>query len=484
MYTSLMLSPNFEAQLEQATISLNRWAYAESIGLPVDEKGYAAPAEALARLYAELLEQGGDEGARYFALENWAEARLAALDQQVSAARDQHLSIPSFTSSEGPLTWRNWKAFEREAQSAEQLAEGFERMVEASAQVRPALEARLAHLRADYAQHGITPIHTYCWREGITPEFLRAFLRQIGQACRAPFQEALNVLSGQVFGRPAGPAELRALYLNRMYEPNAHWFSAKTGIEWVQDTQAAFARFNFDLSHIPVDVENRPRKYPGAFCFPIATPADVRVSVRIASAHHLVDMLYHEFGHAVHFSGIRADLPLVDRYWIHSGAHETFSTLFEHLLGEPALLREQFNVGDDALAALLNFHHFKNLLVGTWLGASALTTLEGWLDNLTWLEIEDRYAANLLAFTGVPMPPGFARLEPFTAQQSVYPAGYVLAAIRVTHWLNHLRALSDNHWWHSPAAHADIREKVRAGGQVRFSDEWLEPEPFLRRHCV
>jgi hypothetical protein len=493
-----------EPRLEAETIELNCWLYDESVGLPVDGQGYAAPSAALARLYAQLLEQAAAPLHR-FALENWAEARLVPFDQRLSEARDAVLTLPDFHSSGGLLTWRNWKAFERETDHADRLAEAFERMVELSEATVPTLEARLAQARADYAAHGLTPVHTFAWREGTTPEALRALLVRVGQACREPFRAALNTLSHSVFGREAGPQELRALYLNRMYEPTTALFvagraeSAETkrrGVQspgpqaqaakrapaenLIQETQSAFREIGFDLSGIPVDVENRPRKYPGAFCFPVAIPRDVRVSVRIASPHHLVDMLYHEFGHAAHFSGIRADLPFVDRYWIHSGTHETFSTLFESLLHEPAFLRAWFPFDDQAAQRLAAFGRFKALLTGTWLGASALTVLDGWLENLSWPEIEARYAEHVSAFTGVPMPPGFARLEPFTAAQSVYPAGYVLAAVRVAHWLEQLRRLGGEAWWRSPAAQADIREKIGAGGRVQFPEGWGDPLEFLR----
>jgi hypothetical protein len=503
-----MLNPSLERELETHTVALNRWLYAESVGLGVDEAGYAAPAGALARLNAQLLDHP-DTASRYFAVESWAEARRQALDARVTAAMDEHLRVPALICSEGPLTWRNWKAFEREAPHAAQLAEGFERLVEQSAAIVPALEGRLAQVRADFEQHGLTPIYTYCWREGLTPEQLRSFLWRTAEASAGAFRTALGGLSQAVFGRAPGPAELRALYLNRMYEPLTKLFttesaektedSALSALSVVQTAfrnnrlyskqafkmhkmleNKAISHFDllfwvesngFDLSHIPVDVENRPRKYPGAFCFPIATPQDVRVSVRIASPHHLVDMLYHEFGHAVHFSGIRADLPFIDRYWIHSGAHETFSTLFESWLGEREFLARHFGFDGNAVERLVAFHHFKTLLTNTWHCASALTALDGWLENLSWAEVETRYADYLRAFTGVPMPPGWARLSPFVAALSIYPAGYVLAEARVRAWAAQLRAIGGAEWWRSPAARMNILEKAREGGRATFKDD-------------
>jgi hypothetical protein len=283
-------------------------------------------------------------------------------------------------------------------------------------------------------------------------------------------------MSQAVFGRAAGPAELRALYLNRMYEPNVDSFEAEGAVE---ATLRQFAALGFDLSHISVDLEERPKKYPGAFCLPVRVPDDVRVSVRMASAHHLVDMLYHELGHAAHFSGIRANLPFVDRYWIHAGTHETFSTLFERLLDQPLFLSERLGFGADAVARLVAFGRFKLLLTFAWLGAAGVTALDAWLENLPWREVELRYAEHMQAFTGVAMPPEFARLEPFTAALAVYPAGYVIANLRVWHWLRELDGLGGPGWWESAVARANIVGRIEAGGLVRFPEGWWEAEGLV-----
>ncbi len=497
--------------LEATTIALNQLLYAQSVGLSIDEAALTAHSATLAEQHAHNL-ASPDLATRYFALESWSEARRLAHDQHLADLRDQHLTVPHLTCSEGLLTWRNWKAYEREHGEAGPLQVAFDELLNRSQALVPALTARLNFTRQDFATQALTPAHTFAFRENVTLESLRAFLLRVGHATRELFQESVNALSQQVFQRPAGPAELRALYLNRMYEPLADLFTreaffslsfrAKRGIPTssvetprsarsdnlqnpfanvagnaahiITSTQATFQRLGFDLRHLPVDAENRPNKYPGAFCYPIATPGDVRVSVRIASPHHLIDMLYHEFGHALHFSGIRPDLPFIDRYWIHSGVHETFSTLFETLLHDPLFLREQFDFDEATIAKLVDFGRFKFLLIGAWLNTSALTALDAWLEGLTWPQIETRYAEHFLAFSGIPMPGAFARLEPFIAAANIYPAGYVMAMVRVTHWLKRLRALGGEAWWQSPLARADVWERIHAGGAVQFPVEWLE----------
>lgn len=461
--------------IEEATVALNEWLYAEEAGLEAPAEAGAALAAQLATLYGTALEAKESTG-RSFLVDSWVEARRVPRDSALTEAMDAVLAAPDLVSSEGPLTWRTWKAYEREAADATALQAGFDALLKRSARLKATLAAGLDQQRADYSKFGLTPVHTFAEREGLTVEALRALLGQVGRGARDLFQTSLGQMSQHVFGRAAGPAEVRALYLNRMYEPNAARFAVEPA---VPQTLAAFRSLGFDLDRVPVDVESRPRKYPGAFCFPVRTPSDVRVSVRLASAHHLVDMLYHELGHAVHFAGIDPSGSFLDRYWLTSGIHETFSTLFESLLSEPLFLEEQFDFDPEAIEALVAFGRFKDALTATWLGAAGLTVLDTWLDVLPWPEVERRFGENMQAFTGVPIPPGFARLESFTANASIYPAGYVLAWARVANWRLHLRALGGEAWWRSPAALADIRRRVAMGGARMFPEEWRRPEAFL-----
>jgi hypothetical protein len=470
-------------ELEEATVALFDWQYREGVGLPADAAEGVSLAARLGEQYERVLAETHDEAWHAYALEGWAESRQVPLDTELDNTRDRLLVAPDYGSEAGPLTWRNWRAFERATDEAAPLADAFQDMVARSEALAPLLERKLNALRGAYNRFGDgqTPVHLFARREGLTPEALRAFLWQVGRACRPGFERALDRLGQTVFGRPAGPAELRALYLNRMYEPGAPLFQIAGA---VPSTVAAFKRIGFDLDGVPVDIEDRPRKYPGAFCFPVRCPGDVRVSVKVATPHHLVDMLYHELGHAAHFAGIRPELPFLDRYWITSGVHETFSTLFECLLDEPLFLRAQFGFDDATIAGLTNFQTFKGLLTGAWLNAAAITVMDAWLERLAWPRIEERFAEHVLAFTGVDMPAGYARLEPFTSADAIYPAGYVLAAARVEHWRAGLRRLGGPAWWESPAAQADIRARIEAGAGVRFPAGWTNPDAFLRRYAA
>jgi hypothetical protein len=468
-----------ETRLEELTVGLNRELYAEEAGLPVDQAARQAHAAALAAEYRQALaapETLGD--LKGMALDGLAEAEGAAWDTQFTQAMDDALVCADTLIDGGSITWRNWKRAERELDAAGRRAL-FDHLVERSQRLVPVIEGRYAARRALYAAHGLTPLAVFAGREGLAPEAVRDLAVRLGDACREAFGRRLRALAGQVFGPgPAGPAELRALYLNRMYEPLASLFGGRDPMDGVR---ALFDGLGFSIENIPTDFEDRPEKYPGAFCFPVQTPGDVRVSVKPASPHHLADMLYHEFGHAVHFAGIDSELPFVDRYWIHSGTHEAFSTLFETLLGLPEFLAEGLGFDSDDTRRLVEFDRFKFLLTVAWGAAGGVTVCDAWLENLAWPEIERRFADYALRFTGVAFPPGFARLQAYVNDVEPYPLGYLIAAVRVAHWLEELQAEFGPRWWAEAGAGEAIRRRIQLGGAVRFPPGWLEVGPFLAR---
>jgi hypothetical protein len=460
-----MMDTTLVHEFEMHQIALNRELWAESIGLEFDAGSVHRNSQALATI-AERLADLGDGAWRLFAVETWAEARIRRRDERIVSELDDHARVPELASSAGTLTWRNWRVFERETDAVDTLTLAFHEMISRSANLAELLQARLLQLRADYGLHGLTPLTVYCERERLSADELRTLLEQGGYAARAAFARHLTALAHRVFGREAGAAELHALTLNRMYEPLSVLFE---GPRWTPAAVVAqVKRAGLSLEHIPLDLVDRPRKAPGAFCFPIAIPQDVRVSVRAASAHHLVDMLYHELGHAAHFTAIDHRLPYIDRYWIHSGLHETFSTLIESLLADTVWLRDELGLAEPHVAALTDFGALKRAWTLTESAAAALAALDAWEERLDWPHVDSRYAYYARTFTGVDIPPGAARLHPFVSQASIYPAGYVLAEVRVSAWRRALTDLAGPAWWRSPEACRLVRSQMRLGARAEF----------------
>jgi len=112
---------------------------------------------------------------------------------------DNVLIAPNLATGGEPATWHNWKHLEQalDAQSRRRL---FAEFVSQSEQLTPLIQERYSAVRQLYAEHDTTPLHVFAHREGTTPEALRALAREIGSACREPFQSSLQDLASQVFG--------------------------------------------------------------------------------------------------------------------------------------------------------------------------------------------------------------------------------------------------------------------------------------------
>lgn len=465
-----------ELRLEELTVLISRELYAEAIGLPYDETATHAYA---AELEAEYYSALNDPAGRDLALDGLADARTTEWYLRLLGIMDETLAFPNFVAGGEAVTWRNWKEAERELNDAGARRELFAGFVEKSTVLMPLIEERYLARRKLHEAHGTTPLDIFARRERTTPQTIRALCLQLGQLCRERFRSALSDLARQVFGPgEVAAAELHALYLNRMYEPTDPLFAGRDSLA---DVRTAFTGLGFALDSIPVDLADRPKKHGGAFCYPVQVPGDVRVAVCPVSPHHLTDMLFHEFGHAVHFAGIDPARPFADRYWIRAGTHETFSTLFESLLGLPGFLREVLSFRDQEIAQLMTFDRFKSLLTGTWLAATGATVCDAWLERLSWLEIESRFAAYVERFTNVSIPPGFARLDSLMNEVHPYPLGYVIAVARVAHWLDELASEFGERWWADKRASDSIRERIRQGGAVRFDESWMNTIAFERR---
>jgi len=96
--------------------------------------------------------------------------------------------------------------------------------------------------------------------------------------------------------------------------------------------------------------------------------------------------------------------------------------------------------------------------------------------STTWTgpRLEQRLAEYLERFTGLRVPPGWARLDLFVSNLDPYPLGYVLASVRVAHWLRELEAGFGEHWWANSRAGEAISARIRQGGAVHFEPAWLD----------
>ncbi len=89
---------------------------------------------------------------------------------------------------------------------------------------------------------------------------------------------------------------------------------------------------------LKLDTEVRPLKSPRAFCAPVRVPKEVYLVIKPVGGQDDYRALFHESGHAEHFTHIDPNLPFAFRYLGDEAVSETFAFLFEHLVLTPRWL--------------------------------------------------------------------------------------------------------------------------------------------------
>jgi hypothetical protein len=109
---------------------------------------------------------------------------------------------------------------------------------------------------------------------------------------------------------------------------------------------ATVAGLGLEGDGVRMDVEQRPKKTPRAFCAPVSVPEEVYLVIARHGGRDDYETLFHEGGHANHFAHMSRELPMEHRYLGDNSVTECFAFLFQHLAANPAWLRSRLGVED------------------------------------------------------------------------------------------------------------------------------------------
>jgi oligoendopeptidase F len=98
-----------------------------------------------------------------------------------------------------------------------------------------------------------------------------------------------------------------------------------------------------DQTNVELDVEQREKKSPRAFCAPIEVPSRVVLVMKPIGGPDDWRALFHEAGHTEHFANTAADLPVESRRMGDYAVTEGWAFLFEHLVDDPAWLTRRLD---------------------------------------------------------------------------------------------------------------------------------------------
>jgi len=129
--------------------------------------------------------------------------------------------------------------------------------------------------------------------------------------------------------------DIGALFRSREFDA---FFSGAPMLERAESTYAGLGINLQSMKNLTIDADSRPLKIPRAVCYAIDVPSDVRLSVKPVGGFDDYRSLFHELGHALHYSHTK-EYAFEFKYLGEPTVTENYAFLSEYLLVNQAWLR-------------------------------------------------------------------------------------------------------------------------------------------------
>jgi hypothetical protein len=219
--------------------------------------------------------------------------------------------------------------------------------------------------------------------------------------------------------------------------------------------------------NVSLDLEQRPRKSPRAFCAPVRVPEEVYLVIPRRGGHDDYAALFHEGGHTEHYANVDPALPFEFRHLGDNSVTEGFAFLLEHVTEDPAWLRAV--LGADDAGEYLAYTRASKLIFLRRYAAKLSYELELHAGRRPLAEMPGLYTSRLSDAVGVEWP-GVSYLA--DVDEGYYAANYLRAWAFEAQLRRALRQRYGEEWF----SHAEAGELLRSlwrEGQRRGPEELL-----------
>ena len=260
--------------------------------------------------------------------------------------------------------------------------------------------------------------------------------------------------------RDATPAHAHMAWIRRLSPLEATYTKERSVAVCIETLRA----LGFDLEAekgIRPDLEDRPQKSPRACVIASDPPRVVHLITRAQGGLHDYEAFLHEAGHALHYAGCEASLPLSFRRLSRDhGLTEIYSFLLDSICQERGWHAEHFGLDDVTALENADAARFTNTLLFRRYSAKLGYELDFWSRFPTDGGTPDGYEERLTAATGIRYP---AANHLADMDAGFYSADYLRAWIRAAQVRAYLRREVGEDWWRSPETGVLLRELFHEG---------------------
>jgi hypothetical protein len=175
-------------------------------------------------------------------------------------------------------------------------------------------------------------------------------LAELADQCRAVLdstEQLYEKTADKLFRDRAGVglAEAERWDVTRVFRAPG-WDEAFPAEKMIPALEVSLEELGIDLrsqSNVELDIEQRPKKSPRAFCAPIEVPGRVVLVIQPMGGADDWRALFHEAGHTEHYAHVSGDLPVEAKRLGDVSVTEAWATLMEHFLLEPGWLSRRLD---------------------------------------------------------------------------------------------------------------------------------------------
>jgi oligoendopeptidase F len=365
-----------------------------------------------------------------------------------------------------PVTWDTWRQFVTTATN-KQRKQIYDEFIALTPKIGSIIKEKFEKNKQIYNSYGTNPLKLYSKEHELTTKQLINIITILRNKVKRPFIKQFQYYSKKILNKK--PEYYDDLYYvrNAIFHDMIGGFK---GIDPIKQIKKTMKEMGLNPNKIKVDQVDRPKKYASPFCMAIKIPQDVRISFKPENPLNDANSIYHEFGHAIHFSVIKKQLPLWTKTIISNGLAETFSTFFEHIMTEYDYLVEEFNLQPEYAKELINRIKFMKTFGAAFYTGNSLFRIAYWKENLKFKNCNKRYAKELKKSMGMKIPGAYWQLHHILPESMMYVPSYMLAEIQQNKIKRHLRKKYGNHWWKNKKAGKDMLKLMNTGADSEAGD--------------